>query len=226
MNYQQLSSALQAVVENTFPSTETWDGGEYTPKEQIDMLIMQAEQRIFNLVRFPALRKNVTGVLEIGRPYLALPGDFLAVHSLALVRPSGAYEFLLNKDVSFLRSVYPNPATQAEPRFYAVFGPTTTSSAPIGLTDELSAFLAPTPDQTYPVELHYFFYPPTITTANTSWLGDNMDSLLLSAAVLEAAIFMKVDEKQFAVYNSRYAEALASAQQYSRSSERSDGFRT
>lgn len=226
MNYQELSRNLQAFMENTFPDTGTWDGGTVTSKEQIDMLIQQAEQRIFNLVRFPALRKNVLGTIAAGAQYLPLPGDFLAVHSLAVIRASGAYEFLLNKDVSYLRAVYPNPTMQGEPRFYAVFGPTTTVANPPALTDELSVLLAPTPDRLYDVELHYFFYPPTIASTGTSWLGDNMGVLLLAGAVLEAATFMKVDEKQFALYNTRFADALSFAQQFSRNAERADGFRT
>lgn len=226
MNYTELSAALQAVVENTFPATVTWESVEYTPAEQIALMFTRAEQRIFQQLRVAALRKNVTGPLAAGSRYLDLPGDFLAPHSIAIIRSNGDYEFLLNKDVSYLRAVYPNPNTQAEPRFYAVFGPTTTTDNPPVLTNELSIMVAPTPAQLYEVELHYFFYPPTITTAQTSWLGDNMSSLLLAGATLEAAIFMKVDEKMLAMYTAHFTDAFVAAQTLAKSSERADGFRT
>lgn len=226
MNYTQLSHALQATVENTFPATATWDLVEYTPAEQIALMFQRAEQRIFMQSRFAALRKNVRGQLVANTPYMDLPGDYLAMHSLAVVRASGDHEFLLNKDVSYLRAVYPNPNATGEPRFYAIFGPTTTNDSPPALTDELSVILAPTPGQVYDVELHYFFYPPSITSAGTSWLGDNLDSLLLAGAVLEAALFMKVDEKQLAAYTASFTDALVAAQSLAKSAERADGFRT
>lgn len=226
MNYTELSRALQATVENTFPATASWDSVDYTPAEQIALMFRRAEQRIFMQSRFAALRKNVSGQLVAGTPYMDLPGDYLAMHSMAIIKDNGDYEFLLNKDVSYLRAVYPNPNATGEPRFYAIFGPTTTDAAPPALTDELSAILAPTPAQVYDVELHYFFYPPSITSAGTSWLGDNLDSLLLAGAVLEAALFMKVDEKQLAAYTASFTDALVSAQSMAKSAERADGFRT
>lgn len=226
MNYTELSRALQATIENTFPATATWEGGEYTPAEQIALLVRRAEQRILLQSRFAALRKNVRGQLVANTPYLDLPGDYLAMHSVAIIKANGDYEFLLNKDVSYLRAVYPNPNATGEPRFYAIFGPTTADAAPPALTDELSAILAPTPAQVYDVELHYFFYPPSIVSAGTSWLGDNLDSLLLAGAVLEAAIFMKVDEKQLAAYTTSFTDALVAAQTLAKSAERADGFRT
>jgi hypothetical protein len=226
MNYTQLSSALQATVENTFPPTATWDDVEYTPAEQIALMFDRAEERIYAQSRFAALRKNVSGALTADRPYLEMPGDYLAVHSLATIDATGRYTFLLNKDVSYLREVYPNPATTGAPRFYAVFGPTTTDTAPPSLTNELSLLVAPTPATALAVELHYFFYPPKISSAGTSWLGDNLGSLLLAGAVLEAALFMKVDEKQLAMYTASFTDALTTAQTMAKSAERADGFRT
>lgn len=226
MNYVECSRALQAIVENTFPATATWDNVDYTPAEQIALMFTQAERRIYQQLRVSALRKNVTGPLPQGAVYLDLPGDFLAPHSIAIIRTNGDYEFLLNKDVSYLRAAYPNPNAQGEPRFYAMYGPTTTTDNPPLLTDELSIMVAPTPAQLYSVELHYFFYPPSITTAGTSWLGDNLSNLLLAGAVLEAAIFMKVDEKMLAMYTASFTDALGAAQSFVKSSERADGFRT
>jgi hypothetical protein len=226
MNYVELSAAISATMENTFPATDTAAGGVFTSKDQIDLFIRQAEQRICNTVQFPALRKNVTGVAPVGSPYLPLPGDFLAPYSMALVLPTGAYTYLLNKDVNFLREAYANPATLGVPRFYALFGPTTTLDDPPQLTEELSALLAPTPDRTYTVQLHYFFYPESIVTAGNSWLGDNVDAALLAAAVLEAAIFMKADKDQLETYAMRYQEALGMAKRLGDGMERQDSYRS
>lgn len=225
MTYDELVDALSATVENTFPATESARGGLVASKDQVDMLIRQAEQRIFNTVQFPSLRKNVEGSVVAGSQYLELPGDFLAVYSLALIKPTGEYTFLLNKDVSFIREAYPNPADQGLPRFYALFGPAT-HGVPPALTDELSVIFGPTPDQSYPVELHYFFYPPSIVDAGTSWLGDNLDSVLLAAAVLEAALFMKVEEDMAKVYTARYQEALQMAKRLGDGLERQDAYRS
>lgn len=225
MNYTQLKNALQAFVENTFPATSTADGAGYSSDEQLALFVQGAEQRIYNTVQFPALRKNVTGALNDGTPYLSLPDDFLAPYSLAVVDSAGAYYYLLNKDVNFIREAYPNPADTGTPRFYALFGPTTTGAPPT-LTDELSALLGPTPDDDYTVELHYFFYPESITTAGTSWLGDNLDAVLLAAAVLEAAIFMKAEEDMLVAYAKRYEEALNIAKRMGDGMQRGDAYRS
>lgn len=226
MTYDELSAAISATLENTFPATETAAGGAFTPKNQIDLFIKQAEQRIFNTVQFPSLRKNVTGSVVADMPYLELPGDFLAVYSLALIDPTGRFEFLLNKDVSFIRQAYPSPTTKGMPRFYALFGPATTAATPPALTNELSILMGPTPDQSYGVELHYFFYPPSIVDAGTSWLGDNLDSVLLAASVLEAALFMKAEADMLQAYTLRYQEALQIAKRLGDGMERQDAYRS
>jgi hypothetical protein len=176
-------------------------------------------------VQFPALRKNVTGGLDAASPYLSLPDDFLAPYSLAVVLPTGAYEFLINKDVNYIREAYPNPTDEGVPRFYALFGPTTTGTPPV-LTTELSLLIGPTPDSNYSVELHYFFYPESIVTAGTSWLGDNLDSVLLAASVLEAAIFMKAEEDMLKAYAMRYEEALKIAKRMGDGMQRGDAYRS
>lgn len=226
MTYDELSAAISATVENTFPATGTAAGGSFTSKNQIDLFIKQAEQRIFNSVQFPALRKNVSGNTVSGMQYLELPGDFLSVYSAAVIDADGAYSFLLNKDVSFIREAYPSPAVQGVPRFYALFGPATTGTTPPALTNELSILLGPTPDQSYVLELHYFFYPPSIVDAGTSWLGDNLDSVLLAASVLEAALFMKVEQDLAQAYTARYQEALAIAKRLGDGMERQDAYRS
>lgn len=226
MTYDELSAAISATMENTFPATGTAAGGSFTSKNQIDLFIKQAEQRIFNSVQFPALRKNVAGNMISGMQYLELPGDFLSVYSAAVIDADGAYSFLLNKDVSFIREAYPSPAVQGVPRFYALFGPATTGTTPPALTNELSILLGPTPDQSYALELHYFFYPPSIVDAGTSWLGDNLDSVLLAASVLEAALFMKVEQDLAQAYTARYQEALAIAKRLGDGMERQDAYRS
>jgi hypothetical protein len=226
MNYAELSAAIQSYMENTFPDTYLADGGTVSSKTQIDTFIKQAEQRIYNTVQFPSLRKNVTGTLTINNKYLSTPSDFLAVYSIAVIDVLGTYEFLLNKDVNFIRQAYPSPTSTGIPRYYALFGPTTTNNTPPVITNELSMILGPTPDAAYGVELHYYYYPESIVTAGTSWLGDNFDSVLLYGSLVEAAIFMKVDAAtEGIVYDTKYKEALAQAKRLGDGMERGDAYR-
>jgi hypothetical protein len=227
MNYAELSAAIQSYMENTFPDTYLADGSTVSSKTQIDTFIKQAEQRIYNTVQFPSLRKNVTGTLTTNNKYLSTPGDFLAVYSIAVIDALGTYEFLLNKDVNFIRQAYPSPTSTGIPRYYALFGPTTTNSNPPVITNELSVILGPTPDAQYSVELHYYYYPESIVTAGTSWLGDNFDSVLLYGSLVEAAIFMKVDAAtEGVVYDTKYKEALAQAKRLGDGMERGDAYRS
>jgi hypothetical protein len=226
MNYSQLFSTIQAYTENEFPATV----GLASTTEQIDTFIRQAEQRIYNSVQFPSLRKNVTGTMTGGNPYLSSPGDFLSVYSVAVIDPvTGAYEYLLNKDVNFIREAFPFPAVQGKPTHYAIFGPTTTNDILPVITNELSFILGPTPDQAYSVQLHYYYYPESITTAasGTTWLGDNFDSVLLYGSLLEAATFMKEsDSETLKNYNERYNEALNLAKRLGDGLERQDAYRS
>ena len=176
MNYTELSDAIQAYAENT----------ESNFVAEIPVFVQQAEQRIYNSVQFPSLRKNVTGTITNNNKYLSAPLDYLATYSLAVVDADGNYEYLLNKDVNFIRQAYPNPADKAIPKYYAIFGPTTTALGVI--TNELSFILGPTPDATYTVELHYYYYPESIVTAGTSWLGDNFDTVLLYGSLVDRKI--------------------------------------
>jgi len=227
MNYAQLSANIQAYLENTFPDTLTWDGQTVTSKDQIDTFIKQAEQRIFNTVQFPSIRKNVTGTTSAANKYLSAPNDFLAVYSMAVIDATGRYEFLLNKDVNFIRQAYPNPTSTGIPQYYALFGPTTTSDNPPVITNELSFMMGPTPDAAYSVELHYFFMPTSIVDAGTTWLGDNFDTVLLYGSLVEAAIFMKIDaQTEGLVLETKYKEALGLAKRLGDGLERQDAYRS
>jgi hypothetical protein len=225
VQYSQLSAQIQAFTENTFPDTGTWDNQLVSSKDQIDQFIKNAEQRIYNTVQFPPLRKNVLGALSASNKYLSTPSDFLSVYSLAVVDSAGRYEFLINKDVNFIRAAYPSPTSTGLPRYYALFGPTTTNDLIPVITNELSLILGPTPDAAYDVELHYFYYPETIVTAGSTWLSENFDTVLLYGALVEAAIFMKAEAETLTVYQAKYADALAQAKRLGDGLERGDAYR-
>ena len=193
---------------------------------QINTFITQAEQRIYNSVQFPSLRKNVTGFTSTNNKYLACPSDFLSVFSLAVIAADGSYEYLLNKDVNFIRQAYPQPTDTAIPKYYALFGPTTTSGGTPVITNELSFLLGPTPDTSYGVELHYYYYPASIVTASTTWLGDNFDTVLLYGSLVEAYTFMKGETDMMALYDGKYKEALMLAKRLGDGLERSDAYRS
>jgi len=218
MNYSQLVTSISDYTENTF---ETVD---------VNRFIEQAEQRIYNTIQFPSLRKNVTGALTSGNKYLSAPDDFLSVYSLAVVENLGTdtehYTYLLNKDVNYIREAYPNTGTayRGLPKYYALFGPTVVSG---GITNELSMIVGPTPDASYDVELHYYYYPESITTAASgqTWLGDNFDTVLLYGSLVEAYTFMKGEQDMMAMYNTKYQEALALAKRLGDGLERGDAYR-
>jgi hypothetical protein len=213
MNYAELVVAVSDYTENTFPTVD------------MNIFIEQAEQRIYNSIQFPSLRKNVTGVITNGNKYLSCPNDFLSSFSLAVIDATGSYEYLLNKDVNFIRQAYPKPTDTAFPKYYAIFGPTTTSATPPALTNELSFILGPTPDATYDVELHYYYYPESIVTAGTTWLGDNFDSVLLYGTLVEAYTYMKGEADIALAYNTKYKEALSLAKRLGDGLERGDAYR-
>ena len=211
MNYTELVTAVSDYTENTFPTAD------------MNTFIKQAEQRIYNSVQFPSIRKNVTGVTSTSNKYLACPNDFLAVYSMAVIDGTGMYEYLLNKDVNFIRQAYPSPTDTAIPKYYALFGPTVVSSI---ITNELSFILGPTPDAVYNVELHYYYYPESIVTAATTWLGDNFDSVLLYGTLVEAITYMKGEADMVTLYNGKYTEALALAKRLGDGMERQDAYRS
>ena len=216
MNYTELQAAICDYTQN-FESDFV---------ANIPVFVQQAEQRIYNTVQFPSLRKNVTGSTSQDNKYLSCPNDFLAVYSMAVIDGTGAYEYLLNKDVNFIRQAYPNPnSDKGIPKYYALFGPTVAGAV---ISDELTFLLGPTPDAAYNVELHYYYYPESITVAadGRTWLGDNFDSVLLYGSLIEAYTFMKGETDMMALYDGKYKEALALASRLGNGLERSDAYRS
>ena len=232
MNYSELVTAIQTYTENNFPSTTLADSTVVSSTTQINRFITQAEQRIYNTVQFPSIRKNQYSSITANNKYVSLPNDFLSVYSLALVTgatgspvnlDTGTFEYLLNKDVNFIRQAYPTPNDTGEPKYYALFGPTVNG---VTITNELSLILGPTPDASYYVELHYYYYPESITTALTTWLGDNFDTVLLYGSLVEAYTYMKGEADIMAFYDAKYKEALVLAKRLGDGMERSDAYRS
>ena len=208
MNYAELVTAVQDYCENNFPTTD------------MDTMIRQAEQRIYNSVQIANLRKNVTGTLTSGNKYLSAPGDFLSVYSLAVYPAAGGeYLFLLNKDVNFIREAYPTPTDTGKPKHYAIFGPQSND------VNELTFILGPTPDADYKAELHYYYYPESIVTAGTTWLGDNFDSALLYGTIMEAALYMRMEPDMVTFANERYTQAIALLKNLGDGKQRMDAYR-
>jgi hypothetical protein len=215
MNYAALSAAIQAYTENTDTSFVA----------NIPVFVRQAEQRIYNSVQFPSLRKNMTGVVSSTTPYLSAPDDYLATYSLAVIDASGNYEYLLNKDVNFIRQAYPTASEIGLPKYYALFGPTVSGAT---ISNELTFLLGPKPDANYTVELHFYYYPTSITTvaSGTTWLGDNFDSVLLYGSLVEAYTYMKGETDMMGLYNQKYQEALGLAKRLGDGMERQDAYRS
>ena len=203
LNYAQLVVQIQDYTENTFTTTD------------INNFIRQAEQRIYNTVQLPALRKNVTGTLSIGNKYLAMPLDWLSTFSLAVINSANEYSYLLNKDVNFIRQSFPDTDTDfyGEPQYYAVF-------------DNATFIVGPTPDANYSAELHYFYYPESIVTAGTSWVGTNFSSVLLYGSLLEAYTYMKGEKDVLDNYRNRYDEAMLLLKQLGDGKNRQDAYRS
>jgi hypothetical protein len=271
MNYAALKAAIQSYTENYETDFVT----------NIPVFVGQAEQRIYNSIQFPSLRKNMTGVLQTGNKYLSCPSDFLSAYSLAIFpAPSttatgssgsfnivvtsasnivagmyvtgtgigtgatvetvvgttvtldtansgavsgtisfqGDYTYLLNRDVNFIRQVYPNPSYQSTPKYYAIFGPQSVN------VDELSFIVGPTPDANYGAELHFYYYPASIVDANTSWLGDNFDSVLLYGSLVEAYTYMKGEQDLMAIYDTKFKEALGLLKNLGDGKQRGDAY--
>jgi len=207
MNYAELVVAVSDYCENSFPTTD------------MDIFIRQAEQRIYNTAQPANLRKNMTGTLSTNNKYLSAPGDFLSTYSLAVVDAAGDYKYLLNKDVNFIREAYPSSSATGLPKHYAIFGPSTLDST------ELSFILGPTPDSNYVVELHFYYYPESIVTAGTSWLGDNFDSVLLYGTICEAYTYMKGEADMVKLAQDRYVQAIALYKNLADGKQRMDAYR-
>ena len=210
MTYDELVTAVQDYCENVFSTVD------------MDTFIRQAEQRIYNVAQPANQRKNVTGTLTAGNKYLQCPVDFLSVFSLAIYPAAGgSYEYLLDKDVNFIRQAYPNPATTGKPKHYAIFGPRSDNA------DELTLILGPTPDLAYNAELHYYAYPESIVDAadGRTWLGDNFDSVLLYGTMNEALTYMKGEVEMVKLYQERYVQAIALYKNLADGKQRGDAYR-
>tara|TARA_R100001460_G_scaffold1364_2_gene5286 strand:+ start:4377 stop:5006 length:630 start_codon:yes stop_codon:yes gene_type:complete len=201
MNYADLKTNIQDICETTFTDA------------QLALFTDQAEQKIYNSVQFPALRKNATGATSANGQYLSVPTDFLYSYSLAVIDGSSNYHYLINKDVNFIREAYPKVTSTGLPKHYGYF-------------DEDNFILGPTPDAVYSVELHYGYYPETIVTAGTTWLGDEFDSALLNGALVEAIRFMKGEQDMVAMYEKMYMQSLSLLKNLADGKLREDAYRS
>jgi hypothetical protein len=203
MNYAQLVAAIQSYTENQYSTTD------------INTFIENAEQRIYNTVQLPDLRKNVTGNMTSGNKYFSLPSDWLSTFSIAVINDDNEYTYLLNKDVNFIREAFPDTDSDfyGVPQYYAIF-------------DDTTMLLGPTPDANYNSELHYYYYPESIVTAGNTWLGNNFDTALLYGALLEAAAFLKEEPDTVAMYTARYNEAMQLLQNLGEGKNRRDAYRS
>ena len=201
MNYTELKTNVEDICELSFTDA------------QLAMFTEQAEQKIYNAVQIPALRKNVTGSMAASNVYLSVPSDFLYVYSLAVIDGSGNYTFLLSKDVNFIREAYPKATATGLPKHYAIF-------------NDDAFILGPTPDTAYSTELHYGYYPESIVTAGTTWLGDEFDSALLNGTLVEAIRFMKGEPDMIALYEKMYISAMSLLKVLGDGKLRSDTYRS
>jgi hypothetical protein len=203
MNYTELVAAVQSYTENQYSTTD------------VNTFIQQAEQRIYNTVQLPDLRKNVTGNMTSGNKYLNLPSDWLSTFSMAVIDANNEYTYLLNKDVNFIRESFPDTDTPfyGKPEYYAIFSDT-------------AVILGPTPDANYNTELHYYYYPESIVTAGNTWLGDNFDTALFYGSLLEAAAFMKDEADTVTQYMNKYNEAMGLLQNLGEGKNRRDAYRS
>lgn len=213
MTYTELVDAVLAYTQNY----------EQDFIDNIPVFVRQVEQRVYNTVQIPALRRNQTGILTTGNKYLSAPPDFMAVYSLAIIDTDGSYKYALDKDVNYIREAYPTPADTGLPQHYAIFGPTTVGTT---ITTELSFILGPTPNANYGVEMHYYYYPESIVTAGTTWLGDNYDPVLLYGTLREAYLFMKGETDMMAAVDIGYKEAMGQLKRLGDGLEREDAYRS
>jgi hypothetical protein len=213
MNYTQLTAAICDYTQNC--------DSDFVAN--IPVFVQQAEQRIYNSVQLAHLRKNVTGNLTSNNKYLSAPSDFLSTYSLAVIDALGDYYYLKNVDVNYIRQIYPSASATAQPKYYALFGPTVSGAT---ISDELSFIVGPTPDAGYAVELHYYYYPESITVApdGQTWLGDNFDSVLLYGSLVEAYTFMKGEQDLLSVYDAKYKEAMVLLKNLGDGKQRGDAY--
>lgn len=191
MDYAQLVELIQDYTETR----------ETSFVENIPRFVRQAEQRVYRTVMIPELRKGATTTISTGTPFVARPPDFLSVFSFAVIDAEGEFTFMYDKDPSFIREAFPRASTAGRPRFYAQFNGDISGG-------EGNFIVAPTPDANYTVELQYYFDPPSIVDAGTSWLGDNAETVLLYGSLVEAYTYLKGDADLMAQYRQQYDAAL------------------
>ena len=203
MTYTELVAAIKSYTENDYSTTD------------VNTFIQNAEQRIHNTVQLPDLRKNVTGTMSSGNKYFSLPSDWLSTFSIAVIDTNNEYTYLLNKDVNFVRESFPDTDSgfYGKPEYYGIF-------------DDTTMILGPTPDANYSAELHYYYYPESIVTADNTWLGDNFDTALFYGALLEAAAFMKEDADTVTQYTARYSEVMQLLKNLGDGKNRRDAYRS
>ena len=201
MDYTALTTNIQDICETTFTA------------DVLAMFTQQSEQKIYNSVQIPALRKNVIGTISGSNKYLTAPSDFIWAYSLAVISVGDVYTYLINKDVNFMREAYPNPSDKGVPKHYAYF-------------DDDTFILGPTPETSYSTELHYGYYPESIVTAGTTWLGENFDSALLNGALIEAIRFMKGEPDVVAMYEKLYLQSITLLKNLGDGKLREDAYRS
>ncbi len=203
MTYTELVAAIKSYTENDYSTTD------------VNTFIQNAEQRIYNTVQIPDLRKNATGTMTSGNKYFSLPSDWLSTFSIAVIDTNNEYTYLLNKDVNFVRESFPDTDSgfYGKPEYYGIF-------------DDNTMILGPTPDANYSAELHYYYYPESIVTAGNTWLGDNFDTALFYGALLEAAAFMKEDLDTVTQYTARYSEVMQLLKNLGDGKNRRDAYRS
>lgn len=208
MTYTELCANIADITQN-----------EYTADEY-KMFTQQTEQRIYNSVQLPSLRKTTALPATIGSQFLNAPTDFLSVFSVAVIDPvTLAYTYLLDKDVNFIREAYPTVAATGTPKYYAIYG------NQAGTELDLRFILGPTPDKAYSTELNYFYYPESIVTADTTWLGEHFDSALLNGALVEAIRFMKGEADMVKLYQDMYVQSITLLKNLGDGKLRQDAYR-
>lgn len=204
MTYAELLASIQTYTENT----------ETDFVAEIPTFVKQTEDRIFHIVdHLPVFRKHQTSSVTVSSAYMATPTDFVFPYSLAIIDAGGSTNYMLNKDITFIRQVYPDPSVEALPEYYALW-------------DDNTFVMAPTPDAAYSIQIDYTYKPESIVTASTTWIGDNAESTLLAGCLYEAYIFMKGEEDLIATYEKNFMQSLSRIKVLADAHERKDAYRS
>jgi hypothetical protein len=217
MTYDELTTAIQQYLMVEYVG----DGAEPTFVANIDNFIRNTEVIINNSVQLPAFRVNVTGSLTTGNPYLTIPSDFLSIFSLAVIptvtednTPIPMYQYLLNKDVNYIREAFPYPSAQGTPQYYSLF-------------DANTFLVGPTPSANYTVEMHYYAYPQSIvdSPSGTTWISTEFPNALLWGALVEGYIFLKGEQELIQTYQTKFDQVMTEVKQVGDGKNRQDSYR-